>query len=123
MSEQQKQKIAHLILRLSLGFAFLYPAINAWFDPDSWLSYFPKFMRGIVSDHLLLSSFGLLEIVIALWIISNRRIFIPSIVATILLISITFFHLNDFQVLFRDVSLAGMALSLAILAFQKVAVK
>ncbi len=112
------QKIANLILRIGVAFAFLYPPINALSDPMSWIGYFPKFLHGIVPDLVLLHSFGILEAVIALWILSGKKILIPSLVATVMLITIVAFNMQDFQLLFRDLVIALMALSLAVTAYK-----
>ena len=108
-------RTADFLLRLGVAFAFLYPAINAFFDPYSWVGYFPSFVRDIAPELILLHLFGLIEIVIALWILSGKRIFLPSAAATAMLLVIVVFNLSDFQVLFRDVAIAAMALSLAVL--------
>ena len=105
---------AHYLARLGLAFAFLFPPLSALFDPFSWMSYFPRFVRGIVPDLLLLHAFGLVEVIIALWILSGRKIFVPCIAAAALLLAIVVFNLNDFDILFRDVALALFALSLAV---------
>lgn len=112
-------KTAHLLLRIGVGFAFLYPPISAIFAPDSWIGYFPSFLLGIAPDLVLLHSFGLLEVAIALWILSGRRIFIPSTLASILLVSIVAFNLQNFEVVFRDLSIACTALALAAMSRQK----
>jgi len=103
-----------MVLRAGVAFAFLYPAVNAVFEPFTWIGYFPPFLRGIVPDPVLLHTFGALEIVIALWILSGWRIFWPSAAATALLLSIVIFDFNSFEVLFRDVSIAAAALALAL---------
>lgn len=105
-----------LVLRAGLAFAFLYPPLNALADPNSWIGYFPPFMRGIVPDPVLLHSFGAVEVVIALWILSGWRIFWPSLVAAIILLSIVVFDPSEFQVVFRDLSIASIAVALAITA-------
>ena len=108
-----------LLLRVGVAFAFLYPPINALFDPYSWLGYFPTFMHGILPDALLLHGFGAVEVALALWILSGRNIFLPSAAATLMLLAIVLFNLQDFQVVFRDVSLAAMAAALALDAYRK----
>lgn len=105
---------ADFLLRLGVAFAFLYPPVNAFLDPYAWIGYFPIFMQGIIPDMALLHLFGLVEVIIGLWILSGRRIFIPSVVATALLLAIVVLNLGDFQILFRDVSIALAALALAI---------
>ena len=105
---------ASLILRLGLAFAFLYPPINALFDPSSWIGYFPHVVRGIVPDMVLLHSFGLIEVVIALWILSGWKIFWPSAAAALMLLSIVALDFSEFQIVFRDLSIAAIAAALAI---------
>ncbi len=108
-------RTADLLLRLCVAFSFLYPPVNAFVDPYAWIGYFPMFLKGVAPEMLLLHVFGVIEIIIGLWILSGKRIFIPSIAATAILVLIVLFNLGDFQVLFRDVSLALAALALAVL--------
>lgn len=115
MSAERK---AYLVLRVGIAFAFLYPPINALFDPDSWIGYFPSFMHGFLPDLVLLHAFGAVEMIIALWILSGWKIFWPSIAATAILTGIVIFGYRDFQVLFRDVTIAMMSLSLVLLSFR-----
>lgn len=104
----------NLLLRLGVAFAFLYPAVDALLDPYSWIGYFPKFMHGFLPAMALLHGFGATEALIALWILSGKNIFLPSAVATFMLVAIVFFNLQDFQIVFRDVSIAAMSAALAI---------
>ncbi|MDO8517826.1 MAG: hypothetical protein Q7S26_00845 [bacterium] len=117
-----QQKIANLLLRLSIGFAFLYPPIDALFSPDSWVGYFPPFVYSAtqqlgISNLLLLHGFGVVEVVIALWILSGWKIFWPSLTAAALLCAIVIGNPSQFEVLFRDLSLAAAALALACLSY------
>ena len=105
---------ANLVLRIGLAFAFLYPPLNAIGNPESWIGYFPHFLRGIVPDMVLLHSFGAVEVVIALWLLSGWRIFWPSSLAALMLLAIVFFDFSDFEVLFRDVTIATIAIALAV---------
>lgn len=109
-------RAARLVLRIGVAFAFLYPPVAAIFDPISWLGYFPPFMHGYVPDALLLHGFGLVEVIIALWILSGWKIFWPSIAASVILAAIIVVDFSNFEVLFRDVSICAAALSLALFA-------
>src|ERR1700686_3043477 len=100
-------RVSNFILRAGVAFAFLYPPIDALLDPYSWIGYLPHFARGFVPDLVLLHGFGLLEVVIALWILSGKKIFLPSLAATAILVVIVFLNLQDFQIIFRDVSIAA----------------
>jgi len=109
-------RTAYLLLRVGAGVAFLYPPLSAFFgDPYGWLGYFPAFMHGYVPDLVLLHLFGAVEMVIGLWILSGYKIFIPSMVATGMLVAIVFFNLNQFDVLFRDISIACLTFALAVM--------
>lgn len=107
-------RTADLILRVGLAFAFLYPPISAITDPITWIGYIPKFMLQFGSDIVLLHVFGVFEAAIALWILSGKRIMIPSFIACGTLIVIVLFNLSSFDVVFRDLSIAAIALALGI---------
>ena len=105
---------AHLTLRIGTAFAFLYPPIAALSDPTSWVGYFPQFLQTLPIDSLvLLQGFGIIEVVIALWILSGKNIRIPAAIATLILIAIVGFNTSSFDVVFRDVAIACMTLALA----------
>ena len=107
------------VLRAAAAFALLYPPISAWFEPDAWLGYVPGFARAAAAslgagDLVLLHSFGAVEIIIALWILSGQKIFWPSLAATATLLTIVVANFQEFPVLFRDLSIAGLTLGLAL---------
>ena len=109
-----RDKLSDLILRIGVAFAFLYPAIDAVSNPDSWIGYFPKFMQGVIPDTFLLHGFGLIEICIALYILFGKNIFWPSLIASTMLLGIVIFNLNNFDILFRDIAILAMTLSLTV---------
>ncbi len=111
------EKLASLVLRAGVAFAFLYPPINALSDPYAWIGYFPPFTEGYVPDEILLHGFGIVEVVIAAWILSGWRIFWPSVAATAMLLGIVVFNPSNFQVLFRDVTIAAIPFSLAVISY------
>ncbi len=110
-----RERLAQFILRVGVAFAFLYPPINAWANPYDWIGYFPSFLHGIVPDVVLLHAFGLVEIVIAVWILWGRNIFWPAALATLMLVAIVVFNTSNFVVLFRDLSIAAASLTLALM--------
>jgi len=115
MTMMNWNRLANFILRAGVAFAFLYPPINAWTNPTDWIGYFPVFLRGIVDDNILLHGFGVIEILIALWILWGRNIFWPAAAATLMLVGIVVFNMSNFIVIFRDLSIAAAALSLALM--------
>ena len=106
------QNLISWLLRLGVAFAFLYPAVAAVFDPFSWIGYFPEFMKGYVSDSLLLHAFGLSEAVLAIWILSGKKIFIPSVLTSLYLAFIVLLNIGQMDVVFRDISILAMSLAL-----------
>lgn len=112
-------KFAELALRIGVAFSFLYPPIDALSNPDSWVGYFPPFLlnSGIPAE-VLLHSFGVVEVAIALWLLSGWRILWPAALATVMLVAIVAFNPTQFEVLFRDLSIAAAALALAIHAWR-----
>lgn len=108
-------KIADWALRIGVAFAFLYPPFSALSDPYSWFGYFPSFMRGIVPDLVLLHAFGLLEVLIAIWILSGWKMAYPAALAALMLVAIVAFNAAQFEVVFRDLAIAAAALALALM--------
>lgn len=113
----KRERISEYTLRAGVAFAFLYPALNAFIDPNAWIGYFPPFVKGFIPDLTLLHAFGAIELVLAIWILSGWKIFWPSFASGAMLLSIVFFNLAEFQVLFRDLSIAAMAFTLAVINF------
>jgi hypothetical protein len=115
-----REKLAEIFLRAAIAIAFVYPAVDAFFNPGSWIGFFPAWMRGMVSDEmLLLHLFGASEVIIAGWLLFAKRIFIPSVLATLYLIGIVAFNWRFIDLLFRDVSILGISLALALTHYRK----
>ena len=116
-----KLPLPGLLMRLAVAFAFIYPAVSAWFDPDSWIGYFPGFVLDLVGNNtaLLLHGWGVLEILLALWVLFGVRVYIPSIIMAVALIAVVVANPGQFPILFRDVSIALAALSLALVNKRK----
>ena len=113
-------RTAYLLLRVGAALAFLYPPFSALTgDPYTWLGYFPPFVQGYLPDLVLLHAFGVIEIIIGLWILSGYKIFIPAMLATAMLLGIVAFNLSQFDVLFRDVTIACLTFALALMHWPK----
>ena len=113
-------RTAYLLLRIGAALAFLYPPFSALTgDPYTWFGYFPPFVQGYLPDLVLLHAFGAVEIIIGLWILSGYKIFIPAMLATAMLLGIVAFNLSQFDVLFRDVTIACLTFALALMHWPK----
>lgn len=108
-------KTADWLLRIGVGFAFLYPPISALVEPFAWVGYFPLFVTNLFPyPILLLHIFGVIEVTIGLWILSGKKIVAPSILAAVMLAGIIVFNFSQIDVLFRDIPILLMAVVLAI---------
>ena len=107
-------KSVELILRIGVAIAFLYPPVSAYLHPFSWIGFFPEFVRDAVgNDTLLLHTFGVGEIALAVWLLLGKKIVIPSSLAALALAGIVVFNWGAMEIVFRDISIFAMALALA----------
>ena len=113
-----KRSLIFLIVRLGVAFAFIYPPVSAWFTPLSWVGYLPEFVHVLsIDEFVLLHIIGFVEIIVGLWILTGRHIFVPSVAASIFLITLVLFNINQLEVLFRDISILAMTLALAVWSY------
>lgn len=112
-------KLTQILLRLALAFAFSYAAVSAFVNPAGWIGYFPPVLTQLLPEHLLLSGFSIMEIILSLWLLSNKYLFYSAIISTLLLGGIVVFNFNILDIVFRDVSLAICALALAVSSLKK----
>lgn len=120
IKDTDRNRLAEILLRAALAIAFVYPAVDASFNPSSWIGFFPTWMRELSpSEGLLLHTFGATEIAIALWILFARRIFIPSVLASVYLVAIVLFNWRFIDLLFRDVSILGISVALALRHYRR----
>lgn len=109
-----------LLLRVGVAFSLIYPAVSGFFTPDAWVGYFPAFVLTLLGSEemltYLLHGFGILEIVLGLWILAGRNIFYPAVASTVILFLIVAFNISLLDILFRDIPIMLMALALALMA-------
>ncbi len=115
MSEDQYKK-ARLLLRIAISFAFIYAAISGFINPEDWLGYFPVFMQKILPGTMIVTFWGIAELILGIWILSGRRIFWPSLLGGLSMIGVILFNFSNMDVLFRDVSIMFSAFALAVMS-------
>ncbi len=111
------EEMVRFLLRAGIAFSFIYTAVAIFLNPLSWTGYFPNFLLKIFSGNeiLLLYIFSISEILIAIWILIGRNARLPSILASIYLTLIIISNFQFMDIIFRDISILAMALSLTIL--------
>ena len=113
-----RERVIEILLRIGVAIAFIYPAVEAFFYPNSWVGFFPPWIRDLpVSTEILLHLFGASEIVIAGWILVGKRIFIPSVLAAIYLIFIVALNWKFMDLLFRDIAILVIPIVLALRSY------
>lgn len=115
-SVMRKVRLASLILRLGLAVVFLYPAIAAFIDPNSWIGFLPIFLRRIIPEKTLLLLFSLYEIVLASWLLSGKKVFYAAVISAMTLFAIIITNIGVMDIIFRDVAILAAALALATLS-------
>ncbi|OHA24535.1 MAG: hypothetical protein A3B11_00020 [Candidatus Taylorbacteria bacterium RIFCSPLOWO2_01_FULL_44_26] len=114
-----RDRTLYILARLAIAFSFVYVGWSMFTSPDLWIGYTPEFIEkafkawGWTND-LVMKGEAIIHIVLGLWILSGKNIFLPSLLATLFLASIVFFNQTQFPILFRDVSLALVALGLTV---------
>ncbi len=114
----KQPKFARLCLQIGLAFIFLYAALSATLRPNDWIGYLPAYLDSFLPREILLKIFSLLELVLAIWLLSSFKLFWAAVTATLVLVGITFTNLTIFDVTFRDVGLIFAALALVSLSLR-----
>ena len=103
-------------LRIGLAFVFIYVAVSAFFNPESWIGFIPGFLGSSVTRGYLLFSHEITNLVLGLWLLSGKKTFYAALVACVVLAGIVLTNLNSFLIVFRDVGLFFAAVALAVLS-------
>ena len=114
-----QERLSFLVLRLGLAFCFIYAAIAAQINPENWVGYFPTFVQNILPVNILLVAWGSVEIILALWLLWGKHIFFPSLLLGLSLLGVVFLNWGELDILFRDISLALVCLSLSIATYRR----
>jgi len=116
MANMGKQELATLLLRVGLGFGFLYAGIAGLVQPDDWAGFVPDFVKAVDPAQFSVTAFSVFQVIIALWLLSGKRIFYAAIAASLSMLAITITNLDVFLIVFRDVVIFFAAMALAALS-------
>ena len=112
----KREKAAVLLLRIGLAVVFLYAAGGSVLAPNNWIGYFPRFLKEMIPENILLMGFSAFELGLGLWLLSGWKQFFAGTMAAVSLVGIVIFNLGAMDVVFRDLGLVFMALALAALS-------
>ncbi len=109
-------ELVSLLLRLSLAFSFIYVAIASFITPNNWIGFIPDFLPGnFITRAYYLTFFSFYEVLLGLWLLSNKKTFYAAILSSATLFAITITNISAMDIVFRDVSLFLAAVALTVL--------
>lgn len=117
--QNTKEVLVSFFLRSGLAIVFFYAAISAFLNPLAWIGFIPIFVQSLIPPNIFLNIHSIGNIIIGLWLLSNKRIFYASILSSLAMLSIIIFNLNALDIVFRDITILFAAISLAILSYNK----
>jgi hypothetical protein len=113
-----KEKISYLILKIAVAFPLIYMAWGSYLRPKAFSVYVPSFLTQFVSANVLLWIISTLFVVIAAFILFEKRPFVPPLIASIFFTIIVLLNATwgkpSFDFYYKDVSIALASLALAI---------
>jgi uncharacterized membrane protein YphA (DoxX/SURF4 family) len=109
------KKGANLLLRLAVGFPFLYAAIDGYLHPNDWVGFLPQFLSQFAPLTTILLFFSVFELILGLSLIFGWHIRISAFIAALTYAGIIFTNPSQFLITFRDVGLFFASLALMIM--------
>jgi len=98
---------------------FLYAAISSFLSPSSWIGFIPLFLRNLIDANLLLFAFSFYEIILGLWLLSNKTVFYASLLSALTILGIVISNLGALDIVFRDIAILFSAIALMILSYKR----
>lgn len=113
-----RTKTASRLLAWGIAITLGYAAIAGFINPGAWIGFIPGFISDMVGAALFLKINGIVEIILALWLVSGKRVFYPAVISGLMMLGIIVFNIGAFDIIFRDVAILFMAVALAVLEFE-----
>ncbi|OGE84442.1 MAG: hypothetical protein A2846_02665 [Candidatus Doudnabacteria bacterium RIFCSPHIGHO2_01_FULL_49_9] len=117
ISNWKKDRLISFLLRIGLASVFLYAALAAFMDPDTWANFLPKFLRDMFPDQIryFLMAFSLYELALVAVLLLDKFVYWAAIFSALTMVGILVFNAQGMDVIFRDVAIMFMAAALAVL--------
>lgn len=107
------------VLRFGLAFVFVYAAVAIYLRPADWIGFVPAFIDSILDRQTFLQLHALFDLVLAIGLALNVKIFYAAIFSVLNLAGIVIFNVGALDVVFRDIGLLTAAVSLALLSYNE----
>ena len=106
------ERLVSFFLRTGLAVGFLYAALSAFLDPNSWVGFLPSEARALIFGNILLVLFSSYEIALALWLLSGHAVRNAAWASIITMSLIILFNLPSLDIVFRDLVILAAAAAL-----------
>ena len=116
---KNRSKIVAFCLRLGIAIPFLYAALAAFLDPNSWIGFLPPWIGFILPATVALNLFSVYEIALSLWLLSGKKALYSAILSAVTLGAITLFNVGALDIVFRDVGLLLAAVALIFVEYKR----
>ena len=116
---KDREILVSFCLRSGLATVFFYAAISAFLDPTSWQGFIPQFVQNIIDPKAFLHLHSAGEIILGLWLLSNKKTFYASVLAALSMLAIVVFNIGALDIIFRDVAILLSAVALAVLSYNR----
>ncbi|MES3005781.1 MAG: hypothetical protein V4664_02430 [Patescibacteria group bacterium] len=117
-----RQSLASLVQKIGLSLSFVYATLIAFFRPIEATSYYPRLSYWSTDITALVGIGGFLSLVMAVWIISNRKKFLANLIATALLSLAILINITKLHFILSVTPVLALALSLTIRYYPRVRV-
>lgn len=107
-----------LSLRTGLAVVFFYAAISSLLNSQNWVGFIPDNIEFIISKSIFLIIFSIFQFLLGLLLLSNYKIFKISILTSITLFMIILPNLLILDIIFRDIAILFMSITLNILTYK-----
>ncbi len=114
-SHTYNPKLASLIIRVGLAAVFAYAAIDAFREPDAWVSFIPAFTTKFVAAKTALDMLSVAQLVLVAWLLWGKYVKLAALVAIGFLAGLVVFNFSTFLITFRDIGLIAAAAALIFL--------
>lgn len=114
------KKASVFLLRVGLAWVFAYAAVSSFARPFNWVGFLPSWSRsilpGFISEFAALDIIALLELLLALWLLSGKKLALAALASSFFLAGILFTNLGLLDATFRDGGLLLASLALVLLS-------
>ncbi|HKU18796.1 MAG TPA: MauE/DoxX family redox-associated membrane protein [Candidatus Saccharimonadales bacterium] len=100
------------LLRLGLGFVFLYAGVSSLQHPLVWVGFIPNALTHAVAATTALKILAVAQLLLAAWLCSGKWTRYAAVVAVLMLAGIVVANMANLITTFRDVGLAAAAVAL-----------